>query len=262
MSLEDKRKSLMRLSTFLSDESKKCDTVGIIGGELFPNDAENLFHEWICVADTIRNADHIKRFFIGTHLLGDVDFLLDFCDMLGKEVQICTSYDTNGRFFNDDYFRWCKNIKKVQDAGYTVVCSATLTDALMHDVELKIPEGVDFKIQPIFVSEEWLERISSNTKDAIVYNSELRKNMKGLANRNDVLNWFLKHKDIARDYSTYDDKHASVLWNYDKNDRQYHHADFVCSNYLSECGHPMIARCYADSDKCSMCDAKEIVDND
>ena len=251
-----KANSLMVLSAYISYPSRKCDTIGLIGGELFQDD--KFFHEWCCVAESIRNADHIKRLFIGTHLLGDIDALLDFCDMVAKEIQICTSYDTNGRFFGDDYDTWLKNIKKVQDAGYKVVCSSTLTDAFIHD-DFDVPEGVDFKLQPIFVSEEWLEAMSEWCSDPTAYHSNMKVKMAGtLARREDVLKWFTKHKDVAKVYSTYDDKHASYLWDYDKGDKEYHAQDFVCTNYLAECGHPMIARCYADSDKCTMCDAKEM----
>ena len=259
MSIDDKRRSLMRLSTFLSDEAKKCDRIGLIGGELFQkNDSDDLYHEWICVAETIRNVDHLGLVFIGTHLLGDVDFLLDFCDMLNKEIQICTSYDTSGRFFGKDREQWVNNIVKVQGAGYKVVCSATLTDAFIHDTDFQIPVDVDFKLQPIFVSEEWLENIYGRTNDPNVYSTELRSKMNCLPKREDVLKWFRDHKDIAKDYSTYSDKHASMLWDYDKVEHKYFAKEFVCSNYLADCGHPMIAHCYADSDKCTMCDAREM----
>lgn len=251
-----KTSALMKLAATISHTTKMCDTVGIIGGELFASD--DFFHEWACVAESVRNADHIDRFFIGTHLMGDVDFLLDFCDMTGKDVQICTSYDSQGRFFGNDHDVWYANIKKVQDAGYKVVCSATLTDALMHD-EPKYPDGVEFKLQPIFYTEEWLEEIAGWCKDFSEYNANLNLRMHDtLPKRKDTLRWFANHKEIAKEYAEYDGKHANLLWNYDRDENEYIASGFVCSNYRSECGHPMIARCYADSDRCTMCDAREV----
>ena len=258
MSDKDKMRSLMKLASFMSEITKGSDTVGIIGGELFQDD--RFFHEWICLAETIHSADHIKRLFIGTHLLGDVDFMLEWCDMLNKEVQICTSYDTEGRFNEGEYEKWIANIKKVQDAGYKVVCSTTLTDAFMHDTRLHVPEGVDFKLQPIFISEGWLENEAKKCSEGADYNADLRLGHNDLAKREDVLRWFNAHKDIAKDYSVYSDKHASALWDFDKEHGEYYKKGFVCSNYVAKCGHPMIAYCYADSCKCSMCDAREISD--
>ena len=256
MTDEEKVRSLMKLCTFLNDESKGCDTVGIIGGELFQDD--KFFHEWLCLAETVRNADHIKRFFIGTHLMGDVDFMLDFCNMTGKEIQICTSYDTSGRFFGKDYDLWLSNIKKVQDEGYKVVVSTTITDAFIHDTDFIPPEGTEFKLQPIFLSEEWLEDYAAKNPHGEGYSDELRSKMTGLVKREDLLRWFREHPDPAREYSQYDGKHANLFWDYDRKERAYAKKDFVCSNYTSECGHPVIARCYADSDKCTMCDAKSV----
>lgn len=256
MSLDEKRKSLMKLSCILHYTSQGFDDIGLIGGELFTDDS--LFHEWVCVAESIHNADHIKRVYLGTHLLGDVDMLLDFADMLGKEVQICTSYDSKGRFFKDDYEMWCKNVKKVQDAGYKVVCSATLTDALVHDTQFTPPEGVEFKIQPIFFTEEWLEDISKWCHDGEEYNANLRLKMKegALVKRGDFLKYLNEHKDIAKEYSEYNGKHATVFHDFIKG--EYVQQPFVCSNNLAPCGHPLIAYCYADSYRCTMCDAKEL----
>lgn len=253
----EKRQALLHLSSSLSDETKECDTIGLIGGELFADD--KFFHEWLCVADSFRNADHIKRIFIGTHLLGDVDFMLDFCQMVGKEIQVCTSYDPVGRFYNDDLSKWVENIKAVQECGHKVVVSSTLSDALMHD-DTTLPDGVDFKLQPLFDTEKWLEDICSRTHDGKVYNTELRTKVKNLPKRADVLKWFAEHKDVAKDYSTYDDKHASILWDYDRENKHYNRSKFICTTHTAECGHPLIAYCYADSDRCTMCDAKVISD--
>lgn len=259
MPIEEKRNSLMKLSGMLHNTSKGYDTLGLIGGELFNND--RLYQEWCCVAESLRNADHVKRLFIGSHLMmDDVSLLLDFAYMTGKEVQVCTSYDSEGRF-GGDYDKWSSNIEEVRKEGHRVICSATITDALMRD-NITLPTGVEFKIQPTFHTEGWLERISETCRDGAGYNAELIKTDKKniLVKRKDFLDYLSKHKSVAMDYASYDGKHADVLWDYDRVERKYVFKSFVCSNYVAECGHPMIAYCYADSDKCSMCDAKMVSD--
>ena len=81
-----------------------------------------------------------------------------------------------------------------------------------------------------------------------------------LVKRGEFLRWLQDHKDIAKEYSQYDGKHANLLWDFNKELNEYVPNDFVCSNYCGECGHPMIAHCYSDSYRCSMCDAKELSD--
>ena len=255
ISLADKRLALMKLSCVLHYSSQGSDTIGLIGGELF-SDPE-LYREWVCVAESIRNADHIKRVFVGTHLLCDVDLLLDFAHMLNKEVQICTSYDPKGRFLPGDYEKWKANIVEVQKEGYRVVVSSTFTEALFSDPNIPI-EDVDYKLQPIFYTEDWLKDVAARISTPEEYHSDLLTHIAPgiLAQRQKALDWFNAHKDIANDYSRYDDKHATIL--YDFKDGEYVQSSFVCTNYLAPCGHPMIARYYADSDKCTMCDAKAV----
>lgn len=259
MSSKDKKASLMELGCMLHRAVDGCDTMGIIGGELFDDDS--LYREWFCLAECIRNAKDVQRVFVGTHLIDNVDTLLDFITMVNnKEIQICTSYDTKGRFRNDkEYQQWLDNIKECQKEGYKVVVSATLTDAFVNDKDFVIPDGVDFKIQPFFYTEEWLEEISNRIETPQEYNAELRLNQTGLAKREDTLRWFAEHPLIAKDYSTYDDKHATIL--YDYVDKRYEKKDFLPTTAVAPCGHPYIAYCYADSDKCTMCDAREVYEN-
>lgn len=258
MPIEEKRNSLMKLSGMLHNTSKGYDMLGLIGGELFNND--RLYQEWCCVAESLRNADHIKRLFIGSHLMmDDVSLLLDFAYMTGKEVQICTSYDSNGRFDHESYNKWLSNIEEVKKEGHRVICSATITDALMKD-KVTLPDDIEFKIQPTFHTESWLEEISKRCVCGSEYNAQLVMTDKAsiLVKRGDFLEYLAAHKDVAAEYATYNGKHADVLWDYDRYQRVYVSRDFVCGNYRAECGHPMIARCYADSDKCTMCDAKMV----
>ena len=256
-SAEERRHSLMTLAGIMHEYNVGFDTMGLIGGELFPDD--ECYREWFCVAETIRHEDNIRRVFVASHLLGDIDALLDFVSMVNnKEVQVCTSYDTIGRFKDEkEYEKWVSNVKEVQKEGYKVVVSTTISDAFMHDDFNRIPAGVDFKLQPLFVSEEWLEDIARRISTPQEYSAELRLNVKGLPKRADVLKWYSEHPEIAKDFATYDNKHATQLMDNTPN-HGYTCKRFIPTTITAPCGHPYLAYCYGDSDKCAMCDAREV----
>lgn len=256
--IEYKRKSLMRLAAEAHTMCTGADTFGLIGGELFAFD--DLYSEWTCVAESIVNKDSVERVFLGTHLLSGIDNLLDFAFMLNnKEVQICTSYDTSGRFVREgEYEIWLNNIKEVQDEGYKVVVSATLTDSFIHDTSFIPPEGTDFKLQPYFISEAWLKEQYEKKATTKEYCLALQSFQTNLPKRADVLRYFETYPDIAKDYASYDGKHAGKFFDYDGTG--YVEEKFVCSLFTADCGHPYIAYCYADSDECTMCDAKKVIE--
>ena len=258
--IEYKRKSLMNLlRVFGADTLRTEDTVGLIGGELFC--FEGLKPEWRCVADMLCSIKP-SRVFLGTHLLSGVDTLLWFAKMVSrcKEVQICTSYDTTGRFRSDEEREeWFRNLEKVHDAGYHIAVSCTMTDEFIND-PVEFPEWVDLKLQPIFVTEPWLRDQMLKHPNSEQYHKNLIQDMSGttLAKREDVLKWFRTHPASAKSYSCYSDKHATALADFNGN--EYICEDFIC-NHLADCGHPLIGFCYADSDKCSLCDASEAFDD-
>ena len=253
-----KRTALMCILKVLGDESlKDDDMIGLIGGELFCY--EGLNAEWRCVADIICSI-HPRIVCIGTHLLSGVDRLLRFARMLrNKDVQVCTSYDTKGRFKSDSEKRlWFDNIQKVHDAGFKVVVSCTLTDEFLKD-DVEFPDWVDLRIQPVFVTEKWLiQRIEDNV-DEVEYNERLAWDTDvNLVSRKDLLEYLKNHPKVAKAYCTYSDKHATYLYDFDG--KNYIKNDFICSAHLAKCGHPYIAYCYKDSHKCTMCDDKAVIE--
>ncbi len=258
-SIEEKRHALMILSAKIHNTVVDCDTMGLIGGELFG--FEGLYREWACVAETIRNTGDVKKVYIASHLIGNIDDLLDFAGMLGKEVWICTSYDSSGRFKNEkEYSQWLENIKACQKEGHRVVVNTVLSDEFIHDDKFIVPEGVDFKLQVYFAGERWLYEEYQKNVSTSEYNADLKQKVFNLPSRADVLKWYANHPEVARDYSEYGGKHCTQFWDYDIKTRQYLPSDFICMNYTADCGHPYLAYCYRDSDKCTMCDVKRVID--
>ena len=256
--LDVKKKALMKLSRLIHNEMGGYETIGLIGGELFCWDG--LDTEWDCVANAL-NDTSASVIYIASHLMEDVKGLLRFADKIqNKKVQICTSYDTCGRFRDDiDKLRWMKNLEIIHYARYDVVCSCTMTSAFVND-PLEFPPWVDLTIQPIFLTESWLEKVTESLPTGEEYNEKLNTMNDGtidLANRGDVIRWFSKHPSSTRKYSVYDGKHATHFWDFVDGD--YIRSDFIC-NRVTECGHPYIARCYKNDTHCSMCDAKKVIE--
>lgn len=258
-SIEEKRQALMILSATIHNPVKGCDTIGLIGGELFS--FKGLYREWMCVAETIRNTGDVRKVYIASHLIGDIEDLLDFAGMLNKEVWICTSYDSSNRFRDEcEYNTWLENIKACQKEGHKVVVNAVLSNEFIHDDKFIVPEGVDFKLQAYFAGEKWLYGEYEKDVSTAEYNEDLKQKISDLPSRAEVLKWYMDHPEVAKDYATYDGKHCIQLWDYDAESKKYAPSDFICMSYVADCGHPYLAYCYSDSDKCTMCDARRTID--
>ncbi len=256
--LVDKKKALMKMSMMIKSEMGGYDTIGIIGGELFCWDG--LDTEWNCVAEAL-SSSNATTIYIASHLFGDITPILNFINKIkGKDIQICTSYDSVGRIRNDiEMLKWMKNLERIHTAGYKIVCSCTMTESFVTD-PIEFPSWIDLTIQPIFITEDWLQTITENYINGEEYNkllNDMKDDTIDLANRKDVLKWFIKHPQSAKKYGVYDNKHATHFWDYI--DGQYIRSDFICDR-RTDCGHPYIARCYKNDSHCSMCDAKKVIE--
>ena len=248
----EKRKRLMKLACLLYTDLAHFGTLGLIGGELFCWD--DLDTEWACLADSIR-LSNVKKLYLATHAMSGIERMIWFADMIGDRIniQFCTSYDPDGRFKDGEKEKWMDNVQKLRSAGYEVVISSTLTQALVTGKE----QPFNITLQPIFITEQWLRDITKENVSPAEYNKRLSAGMTGLAKREDAINWMRNHILSAQKYSKYDDKHATFFW--DWKDGAYVSEEFIC-NHQAECGHPYIAYCYDDDPHCSMCDAKKITE--
>ena len=58
----------------------------------------------------------------------------------------------------------------------------------------------------------------------------------------------------------YNNTHFSTILTFDSNNNFIYEYEnrFNDDNFMADCGHPHFSKCYADSDKCLMCDVEEI----
>lgn len=238
----------------LHKSSVGFDVLGLAGNELFSDDS--CYREWFCVAEAIRHEDKMSKVYVASSLLGDVDALLDFVYMVNnKEMAICTYYDTVGRFKDEaEYRKWVSNVREVQKAGYQVTVSVTFTDDFIHDDIGRIPDGTDIVLVPPYVSEAWLMEASTNAATPQEYNLSLRDIIKNLPKREDALKWYKEHPVLAADFASCDCIPAEIA---DRREEGFNCAPSAEMKKTADCGHPYFAFCYADSDKCAMCDAGE-----
>lgn len=120
---DDKKHKIQSILSFLdSDEIVDYNAVGLIGGEIFD---KNLYSEEILeyihiLSDKLAKmleTQQIKQVWFATGLMFDsfstIKSVLDKFDSHGltKNVLICTSYDTRGRFTGNKEEVWEKNIE-------------------------------------------------------------------------------------------------------------------------------------------------------
>ena len=248
--VEERQQSLMRVAGALHEYNMGYDAMCITGGEPFPDDG--CYREWFCMAETIRHEDKINTVFIESRLTGDVDALLDFMFMVNnKDMQVCTNYHGKGCL---DYDQWASNVKEVQKAGYKVTVTAMLTSSFIDSDLDDLPDGVEFRLVPPVSYEKWL----AECKTPQEYNRMLRENAIGLPLRRTAMRWFQLHPDLAKGFA--EDKGMYARATVDRKDDGYEVEKYLPAVTVAECGDPYTAYCYADSEECAMCDARNAVE--
>ena len=106
---------------------------------------------------------------------------------------------------------------------------------------------------------EWYK----NDDNRYNYHNALIKDNKiiNLPKRKDFLEWAAKHKDKMKFFMNFTGTHSHIIYEFDKNNNmiyQFTNRDKI-GYALDLCGHPYAAKFYADSDRCVMCDLKEIL---
>ena len=79
-----------------------------------------------------------------------------------------------------------------------------------------------------------------------------------LPERRPTIAWFKKHPQAAENYADYERKHSNIIYHFNENEQLVPELEdrFSADSVTNPaCGHPYYSQCYADSDKCMMCDA-------
>ena len=224
----------------------------MIGGELFLTDEWSFCKAWDNLVDAI-NRSKIETLYLATNLMYDLDRLIDVLFGLKKDVWICTSYDEIGRFRSKiDRFRWWGNVLTLRDMGYKIHCTVIPSQELITG-DFEPPDWLHCDLCEPIKSPEWYWSV-----DKTHYHDELVScTPVTLPNRKDVLKWLTEHPLITKNYVDQESTHANNIWEFYDNTFKNTYADRF-ENNLAPCGHQYWSRCYADSDKCMMCDAKTI----
>jgi hypothetical protein len=240
--LEDKKTRINKLSKL--NDSK----IGIIGGEFFEGQLKGVEDEWLNMVKTIG----CNELFITANLINE-QYLLKETLEVRPDILICTSYDTVGRFKTEKQkYMWLERVSSLKN----VFCTIIPTEDMIHDTFIdKIPCGINLCEPHLGI--DWLTIV-----DKTCYHEILIKENKtfNLPKRNNLLKWLIGHPKTLELMKSYKRNHFDTILSFDAdNNFIYESSDrFNDKNFMAECGHPYFSRCYADSDRCLICDIEEM----
>ena len=256
-SLEHKRKRLINAANF----AKECsaDRIGFIGGEFFQGQLKGCESEWMRLMEALAKSDSNALF--TANLIGKPYYLLETLDVLNNEVTICTSFDQEGRFHSDGArTSWFNNIERLHGRGVHVVCTVIITQDFL-EWDYSLPDWLEVNFNEPILSTHWYKSV-----DKVHYHESLIRDNQSfsLPKRRTTIEWMKKHPHIAKNYVDFGGSHPDDVYAFDADDELRElWFDYTTSVKYNDpiCGHPYPARCYADSDRCMMCDAKLVVES-
>jgi hypothetical protein len=239
---EDKIARIKKLSEL------KNDRIGIIGGEFFEGQLKGVEEEWLKM---IKNLS-CNELFITANLIYE-QFLLEETLKVRPDILICTSYDTVGRFKNEKLKNdWLERVNSLNNVFCTIIPTQNIIDDKFID---NIKCGINLCEPHLGI--EWLSSVNKEN-----YHSSLIKENKifELPKRKSLLKWIAAHPSILNTMKNYKLNHFDTILSFDNNNNlvpEFYNR-FESKNFMAPCGHPYFSRCYADSDKCLICDIEEI----
>ena len=240
--VKDKRERLQKLSHL------KDNKIGIIGGDFFEGQLKDVEDEWLNMVKNIG----CNELFITANLIYE-PYLLKETLAIRPDILICTSYDTVGRFKNDSQKeKWLERVNTLKN----VFCTIIPTQEMIADPFIdRITCGINL-CEP-HLGLEWYNNVNKNNyHETLIRENEIFN----LPKRNDLLKWLIRHPNILNMMKSYETTHFSTILGFDENNNLISEYDnrFNDKNFMAECGHPHFSKCYADSDRCLMCDIEEI----
>lgn len=226
----------------------KDDKIGLIGGEFFEGQLKGCEREWLSMIASLQ----CNFLSISANLIRE-PYLLKETLSIRNDILICTSYDTVGRF-SDEYQKeiWLNRVKSLNN----VFCTIIPTQDIINDTFIdKIPCGINLCEPHLGIS--WYRKVNKcNYHDTLIKENKIFN----LPKRHDLLIWISKHPKILSLMKNYKSTHFNDIYTFNKrNDlipEEFHR--FEDNNFTASCGHQYFSRCYADSDRCLMCDLEEM----
>ena len=240
--VEDKKERILKVSKLTDDK------IGIIGGEFFEGQLKGCEEEWLAMIKNLSCSD----LFITANLIYE-PYLLKETLKIRPDILICTSYDTVGRFKNQKLKEdWLSRVNSLSN----VFCTIIPTQDMINDSFIdRIKCGINL-CEP-HLGTEWLKNVDKKHYHDILIEENKIFN---LPKRMNLLKWLLKHPHILQNMKNYKSTHFDTILNFDQNNNFIYESfeRFEDNNFMADCGHPYFSRCYADSDKCLMCDLEEL----
>ena len=172
ISNEEKINRIQRIIDFISNEEKmeKHDGIAIIGGELFQGQLSDpeVKSKWIELMHIINNRlenKKINNFWVASALLRkDLTDCFDTIDCFSNkaDVMLCTSYDTVGRFINEEQKQlWFNNLGIIREKypnirlHSQIVCTQHFIEDVLNET-FKIEEVIQKYNMRIDFSDPWV----------------------------------------------------------------------------------------------------------
>ena len=255
--LEQKKARLQESTNLVSNLNAK--TIGLIGGDFFEGQIRGCEEEWLTFMKALKLTG--CEIYISANLIHEQYLLDETTEILGDKLLICTSYDEVGRFHTEKAKEdWLSNVKELHKKGIDVFCNCIATQDLFEE-NPRFPKWLGISLVDPHISHEWLLNANKDT-----YHQDLLDECTffNFPKRKTAIRWFTKHPNAAKKYSDYTQNHSNLIYGFDSDGRlEIELEDRLQGAYFNDpdCHHPFYSLCYADSDKCMMCDAKRIAEN-
>ena len=240
--IEDKKIRINKLK-----ELKK-NRIGIIGGEFFEGQLKGVEKEWLNMINEI----NCNELFITANLINE-QYLLKETLEVRPDILICTSYDSVGRFKNDNQKnKWLEKVNSLNNVFCTIIPTQNmLEDSFIEKIKCSI------NLCEPHLGIEWLKNVDKKHYHELLVQQNKIFN---LPKRKDLLKWIVKHPNVLTSMKNYKFNHFDDILSFDNNNSFIYEFNnrFKDKNFIAQCGHPYFSRCYADSDKCLMCDIEEM----
>lgn len=240
--LKDKK---IRLKKLLNLTDKK---IGLIGGEFFEGQLMGCEQEWLSMIASLQ----CDSLFISANLIQE-SYLLKETLQIRPDILICTSYDTVGRFrTNTQKEEWLYRVQNLSHAFCTVIPTQDMIQDVFVD---RISCGINLCEPHLGV--EWYKNVNKERYHELLIKENTIFN---LPKRKDLLRWLCNHPNVLSLMKHYKETHFDTIYTFDDNNQlipEIQHR-FNSQDFNAECGHQYFSRCYADSDRCLICDLEEI----